>query len=58
MNTIKFDVYKLQSLKTQYNKAIREGKSSFIWDGNELLTSYAKYLIEYLNNNLKQKSNL
>jgi len=55
MNTINFDVYKLQSLKTQYNKAIREGKSSFIWDGNELLTSYAKYLIEYLNNNLKQK---
>lgn len=55
MNTINFDVYKLQSLKTQYNKAIKDGKDSFIWNGNELLTSYAKYLIEYLNNNLKQK---
>lgn len=48
MNTVNFDKQKLAKLKSQYNKAIKDGKESFIFDSNELLVSYAKYLIEYL----------
>jgi len=35
-------------LKKQYNEAVAANQTSFIFEGNELLVSYAKYLIEYL----------
>jgi len=49
METISFDKQKLSDLKKQYDKAVADKKESFIFEGKELLTAYAKYLIEYLN---------
>ena len=38
----------LKSLKIAYEKAIKEGQEMFIYREMEVLTSYAKYLIEYM----------
>lgn len=35
-------------LKLLYQQALEEESGSFIFQGKELLTNYAKYLIEYL----------
>jgi hypothetical protein len=46
---IEFTPEKFKQLKKEYNIAVKEGKESFMFLGQyELLTSYAKYLIEYL----------
>lgn len=37
----------LKKLKSEYEKAVKDEKESFIFEGHELLVSYAKYLIEY-----------
>jgi hypothetical protein len=49
-DTIKttFDKEKYQELQDSYDKAIEEGKEQFNFYGEVLLTSYAKYLLEYL----------
>jgi len=31
-----------------HNKAVKEGKDSFMFDGNEFVTMYAHYCLEYL----------
>tara|TARA_S200002703_G_scaffold39372_1_gene34533 strand:+ start:3448 stop:3594 length:147 start_codon:yes stop_codon:yes gene_type:complete len=33
--------------KKLYNSALNEGKELFIFNGSEVLTDYAKYVIEY-----------
>jgi len=44
----------LEKLKVAYEEAVKSGAESFVFTfknepgGRELLTSYAKYLIEYL----------
>lgn len=38
----------LPSLKKQYIQAVKDGKEFFKYKEGELVTSYAKYLIEYL----------
>jgi hypothetical protein len=49
MNQIEFTKEKLLQLKKEYKLAVKQGKESFMFDNtHELLTSYAKYLIEYL----------
>ena len=53
MKTISFDQQKLKEFKRLYNKAVKEGKDSFIFIGDEYLTTYAKYVIEYLTNQFK-----
>lgn len=35
-------------LKKEYRKAVGEGRESFEFQGFTLLTSYAKYLLEYI----------
>ena len=40
--------YKLSELKKARDKAVEEGKDQFNFKGHELLVSYAKYLIEHL----------
>jgi len=35
-------------LRRRYERAVREQAESFTFEGHELLTSYAKYLLEYL----------
>lgn len=37
-----------RELKALYAKAVEEGAESFEFQGKTLLTSYAKYLIQYL----------
>ena len=48
MNQINFNQKKFEELKELYKIASSTGKDIFIFENNELLTSYAKYLIEYL----------
>ena len=38
----------LEELKMAYNKAVESGETQFVFKENNLLVSYAKYLIEYL----------
>ncbi len=46
---LEFDQKGFLSLKKEYQQAVSEGKDQFaLPDGTILLTSYAKYLIEYL----------
>jgi len=47
-NTISVDKSTFLKLKKEYQNAVNTSKNIFIFDGNELLTTYAKYLIEYL----------
>jgi len=51
--TITFDRQELANLKRSYTVAIRNKKDQFTFKGNKLLVSYAKYLIEYLEGQLK-----
>lgn len=37
-----------KKLKAAYNKAVADKADQFTFDGKEMLTSYAKYLLEYL----------
>lgn len=39
-------------LKICYARAVKEGKETFTFRKREFLVGYAKYLIEYLENNL------
>lgn len=43
-----FTFEKFAKLKRTYRKAVDENKTQFTFEGHELLVSYAKYLIEYL----------
>lgn len=48
MRTINFTPNKLVKLKAIYESAKQAGVEQFDFEGHELLTSFAKYLIEYL----------
>lgn len=48
-----FDNAKLERLKAAYKKAVENGKESFFFDGQEYLTTYAKYVIEYFKTKFK-----
>ena len=50
---INFDKQKLKELKSLYNKAVKESKDWFTYNGDEYLTTYAKYVIEYLEGKFK-----
>jgi len=50
---IEFDKARLKRLKTAYDLTIEKKQKSFIFEGRELLVSYAKYMIEYLEGRLK-----
>ena len=40
-------------LQKKYDKAVKDNLYSFTYDGAEILTAYAKYLLEYLKNGAK-----
>lgn len=40
----------LRRLKKEYDKAVKENKTIFIFEEQEVLVSYAKYLIQHLEN--------
>jgi hypothetical protein len=45
---INFDRPKTERLREAYNLAVSEGLEQFRFEGQELVTAYAKYLLEYL----------
>ena len=45
---IEFTPEKAKRLKKAYEAAVKENKNSFIFEGNEFVTGYAKYVLEYL----------
>ena len=49
MDFVVFDMALYQSLVRAYNLAVKHGRDQFEFEGRVVLTSYAKYLIEYLN---------
>jgi hypothetical protein len=58
--SIKFTPELLRKLKEQYRKAREEHLEQFKFEGHDLLTDYAKYLIMYVEMQLasKQRVNL
>ena len=48
MSDVIFTPDLFRKLKKEYNKAVSLKAESFMFEGNELLVSYAKYLIQYL----------
>lgn len=53
---IEFTPEKAEQLRKAYNKAVEEKKDSFVFQGDEFVTSYAKYLLEYLDMQFGKKS--
>lgn len=51
---VNWDQAMFERFKIAYGKAVEEKRESFFFDGNEYLTSYAKYLIEYLKTKFKK----
>ncbi len=49
------DASEIKHLKVAYEKAKEERREEFTYKGHILLTSYAKYLIEYLELNNKNQ---
>lgn len=47
-NKIEFNRQKYEQLKQLYNSAVSESKDQIVFEGHVLLTSYVKYLLEYL----------
>ena len=43
-----FTKQKVKKLRKEYDKAIKNKKEEFVFEGVLLLTSYSKYLLEYL----------
>jgi hypothetical protein len=49
MENIIFDINKFKRFRKFYNKAVIENRDTFLFEEKEILTTYAKYMIEYLN---------
>jgi len=47
-NKLEFDENLYLSLKEGYAKAVKENREQFSLEGRILLTSYARYVLEYL----------
>ena len=43
----------IEQLKTAYDKAVHEKAETFMFEGNEILTAYAHYMIQYLELEMK-----
>ena len=51
--TIKWTKPRMKQFKKEYKAAVKNGDKIFIFEGNEILVGYAKYLLEYLESRLK-----
>lgn len=51
--TITFTQKKFDELKVAYNQALSKEEDQFSFYGQEIVTNYAKYLIEYLSPTFK-----
>lgn len=45
---MKFGVTQYKALRAAYKKAVAEDKACFTFNGHELVTGYAKFMLEYL----------
>lgn len=50
---VEFNKIKLIKFEKAYDKAEKANAESFVFEGNEYVLGYAKYLIEYLEGKLK-----
>lgn len=48
MSTFEFTDELFAEFKSLYEKSVKDEKESFEFQGHEVLTSYAKYVIQYL----------
>lgn len=55
MTHVAFTPEKLKSLKVAYQAAQAAGADSFMFEGVEILVSYARYVIEHLENVYDQR---
>jgi len=46
-------VNNINQFKEMYNSAVSEGIDIFIFEGSEVLTSYAKYVIQYFESKMR-----
>jgi hypothetical protein len=51
MSTFEFTDELFEEFKSLYEKNVKDEKESFEFQGHEVLTSYAKYVIQYLEQN-------
>lgn len=51
-NTVTFTHAKAKALRLAYNNAVAEHAGQFMFDGNEYLTVYAEYLLDYLDSTM------
>jgi hypothetical protein len=51
-NMVTFDRKKLRRFRVAYTAAVKAGLGAFIFDGDDYVTSYAKFVIEYLTQKL------
>lgn len=49
---VDFDIPKRERLRTAYEQAIAAKQDQFQFEGNEYLVAYARYLLEYLDQQL------
>mgnify|MGYP003334147348 CR=1 FL=1 len=54
MSEISFDKPTFDRLVIEHKYAVEKGRSSFIFDGQEMVTDYAKYLIQFLEPKFKK----
>lgn len=51
--TVIFTKEKRERLRIAYAKAVKDKRDTFVFDGDEVSTKYARYLLEYLDQVLK-----
>ena len=54
MNKLEWTIKQFLAFKKAYSVALNQDYDSFFFEDNEFLTSYAKYLIEYLEPQFKE----
>ena len=53
---IQFDQKKTTKLRSQYEVARAKEEAQFVFEGHVLLTAYAKYLLEYLDERFRVRT--
>lgn len=53
MAQVQWSKEKMDRLQVAYDKADAAGDDEFVFEGIDLVTDYAKYLLEYLNEEFK-----
>ena len=53
-NNITFDAAKRDKLRKAYGEAVTNSHAEFTFEGNEFVTSYARYLLQYLDSKFKR----